>query len=50
MGAMSAIDVLLSRSSTSELAEPAPDGRDLDQILQAGLRAPDHGKLRPWRC
>lgn len=49
MGVMSAIDVLLSRSSTSGLAEPAPDGPDLDQILQAGLRAPDHGKLRPWR-
>ena len=22
---------------------------ELEQILQAGLRAPDHGKLRPWR-
>lgn len=46
---MSPIDALLSRASVSELADPAPAGEALDQILQAGLRAPDHGKLRPWR-
>lgn len=46
---MTALDILLTRSSVSDLADPAPDGRDLDLILQAGLRAPDHGKLRPWR-
>jgi nitroreductase len=46
---MTAIDSLLTRASISELAAPAPDGEDLDRILQAGLRAPDHGKLRPWR-
>lgn len=46
---MTAIDTLLTRASISELADPAPQGDDLDRILQAGLRAPDHGKLRPWR-
>ena len=46
---MTAIDTLLTRASVSELAEPAPEGGDLDQVLQAGLRAPDHGKMRPWR-
>ena len=46
---MSPIQTLLTRASVSELAEPAPEGDDLDVILQAGLRAPDHGKLRPWR-
>ncbi len=46
---MTPIDNLLTRASISELAEPAPSGEDLDLILQAGLRAPDHGKLRPWR-
>ena len=46
---MSPIQTLLTRASVSELADPAPDGDDLDAILQAGLRAPDHGKLRPWR-
>lgn len=43
------IDLLLSRASTNVLAEPAPEGHALDLILEAGLRAPDHGRLRPWR-
>src|SRR3954451_24410633 len=46
---MTTIDTLLTRASISELTEPAPDGSELDLILEAGLRAPDHGKLRPWR-
>ncbi len=46
---MAAIDTLLSRASTKDLADPAPEGLALDQILEAGLHAPDHGKLRPWR-
>src|SRR4051794_15631860 len=46
---MTPIDVLLTRASISDLADPAPQGDELDTILQAGLRAPDHGKLRPWR-
>ncbi|MBS4074762.1 nitroreductase [Ameyamaea chiangmaiensis] len=46
---MTPIDMLLSRASTDALAEPAPEGATLDRILATGLRAPDHGKLRPWR-
>jgi nitroreductase len=46
---MTPLDSLLSRSSTSQLVDPAPEGETLNQILQAGLRAPDHGRLRPWR-
>jgi nitroreductase len=46
---MTMIDTLLSRASVSQLREPAPEGAELDAILQAGLRAPDHGRLRPWR-
>lgn len=46
---MDALDTILSRASNPMLGDPAPDGRALDLILQAGLRAPDHGKLRPWR-
>jgi nitroreductase len=44
-----ALDLLMARRSTNILQEPAPSGHDLDLILDAGLRAPDHGKLRPWR-
>jgi nitroreductase len=46
-----AIDLLLSRRSGSAKAmkEPGPSRKQLAQILQAGARAPDHGKLFPWR-
>jgi nitroreductase len=44
-----ALDLLLNRQSSGALVQPAPSGADLDLILDAGLRAPDHGRLRPWR-
>ncbi len=44
-----ALDELLSRRSVGALQGPAPEGADLDLILDAGLRAPDHGRLKPWR-
>ncbi len=44
-----ALDHLLTRRSVGLLQDPAPQGADLDLILEAGLRAPDHGRLRPWR-
>ncbi|MBV9748692.1 MAG: nitroreductase [Acetobacteraceae bacterium] len=46
---MTPIETLLTRASISELGDPGPEGDALDTILQSGLRAPDHGKLRPWR-
>lgn len=46
---MSELDALLSRTSVAALVEPAPCGDTLELILQAGLRAPDHGRLAPWR-
>ncbi|MDF7673793.1 nitroreductase [Acetobacteraceae bacterium ESL0709] len=45
----SSLDMLLSRVSTDALQEPAPRGETLELILATALRAPDHGKLRPWR-
>lgn len=44
-----ALDSLLSRRSVGQLCEPAPDGDELAQIIEAGLQAPDHGRQRPWR-
>lgn len=44
-----AIEMLLERCSAQGLQDPPPDGVALDTILAAGLRAPDHGRLRPWR-
>lgn len=46
---MEAIDLLLNRYSASRLIQPAPSGETLHKIIQAGMRVPDHGALRPWR-
>jgi len=46
---MDAIDALTQRVSGSDLVEPAPDELELHSILAAAMRAPDHGRLRPWR-
>lgn len=43
------IDTLLSRASVKQLGEPGPSDADLRKIFEAAVRAPDHGKLRPWR-
>jgi nitroreductase len=46
-----AIALLLSRRSGSAKAMtgPGPDSTQLNQILTAAARVPDHGKLFPWR-
>jgi len=46
---MQAIDALLTRRSARALTEPAPDAGALELIFAAAARAPDHGRLRPWR-
>lgn len=42
---------LLARRSVkaAELLPPAPDKTQLEQMLTAAVRVPDHGKLAPWR-
>ncbi len=46
-----ALEFLLTRRSrpAKTLTTPVPDHAALAPILQAALRAPDHGKLEPWR-
>lgn len=46
---MDALDLLLNRRSIARLSAPAPEGKALENIIRAGLRAPDHGGLTPWR-
>jgi nitroreductase len=46
---MEAIEALTSRRSPPKLVEPAPSDEQLATILGAAIRAPDHGRLRPWR-
>lgn len=47
---MDALALLLERRSSPRLILPAPQGEALENILAAGLRAPDHGGLTPWEC
>lgn len=46
-----ALDFLLSRRSrpAKTLIGPVPTRAELEPLLQAALRSPDHGKLEPWR-
>lgn len=48
---MEAIDLLLTRRSVvaKDLVGPGPDTAELEKILTAGIRVPDHGKIGPWR-
>lgn len=43
--------LLLTRRSTKArtLTAPGPDSAQLETILHAASRVPDHGKLAPWR-
>jgi nitroreductase len=46
-----AIDLLMQRRSVKPgmLREPGPDAGQLERILRAATRVPDHKKLVPWR-
>ena len=44
-----ALSAMLSRASALTLKAPGPTAADLRTILTAATRAPDHGKLQPWR-
>ena len=45
------LDFLATRRSASALTlvEPGPSAEDLDVLTRLACRAPDHGKLTPWR-
>lgn len=47
--AMEVLEAILNRSSATRLVEPAPDRAQLETLLRAAARAPDHGRLAPWR-
>jgi nitroreductase len=48
---LDALELLKTRKSISAqfLVEPAPDQRQLEEMLTIASRVPDHGKLAPWR-
>lgn len=46
-----ALDFLLNRRSrpAKTLTAPVPDRAEIETLLTAAARTPDHGKLEPWR-
>jgi nitroreductase len=46
---MDALELLLRRESALKLAPPGPTEAELDTMFRSALRAPDHGRLRPWQ-
>ena len=46
---MDTLTALTTRVSAPRLEAPGPSDEQLDMLLRAAIRAPDHGLLRPWR-
>jgi len=46
---MEAIELLRTRYSASKLDAAAPSAEAVEAMLEAAARAPDHGRLQPWR-
>jgi len=48
---MNSLDFLEGRRSqpSRQLGEPGPTPEQLERLLTAAIRVPDHGKLTPWR-
>jgi nitroreductase len=46
-----ALDLLLNRNSApiGELKEPAPSDGEIETLIRAASRVPDHGRMQPWR-
>ncbi len=43
------LQLIKSRASTPKLGLPAPSREQMIEALACAQRAPDHGRLRPWR-
>ena len=46
---METLEALTTRATAKTYGDTAPSQEHLAQVLQAAVRAPDHGRLRPWR-
>lgn len=46
---MNVFEAIETRTSASALTDPGPTDAQWEILLRAGARAPDHGRLRPWR-
>jgi len=46
---MNVFEAINTRISVQALTDPGPTDVQWEILLRAGARAPDHGRLRPWR-
>jgi nitroreductase len=46
---MELFDAIASRATAKKLGAPGPTPAQVARLLQAAGRAPDHGRLKPWR-
>ena len=46
---MELLEAITTRASAARLIPPGPSRSELERILLAASKAPDHGRLRPWR-
>jgi nitroreductase len=46
---VSLLEKIIARSSTKKFADTPVTGEQLNSLLSAAVRAPDHGQLGPWR-
>jgi len=46
---MDAMELLRTRFPALKLGEPAPSAQAVQAMLDSAGRAPDHGRLQPWR-
>jgi nitroreductase len=46
---MNVFEAINTRISVPALTDPGPTDVQWEILLRAGARAPDHGRLRPWR-
>lgn len=45
---MDTLTAIHTRVTAAKLTTPAPSSEQLEQLLAAAARAPDHGRLAPW--
>jgi nitroreductase len=45
---MDALELMLRRESALKLQPPGPSAAELGVMFDCAVRAPDHGRLRPW--
>ena len=43
------LNTIMYRVSSPRLSAPTPEKQELDIFFRCAVRAPDHGRIRPWR-